>query len=210
MPSHPVVAVIPVKSLAQAKGRLAEAVPPAERAAVTLRMLSGVIAQLAGTPEVTSWAVVSRDDEVLSLAKRLGGEGLAETGANLNSALEQGRAWALSQGAERLLVIPGDVPLLRSQDLADILALLEGTGVVIAPSQDLGTNVLLLSPPNAIPFRFGPLSSERHREEAEAQGLTVHVLQRATLAFDVDNPADYYHYLEMNQPLPLRGPGMSL
>ena len=53
-----------------------------------------------------------------------------------------------------------------------------------------GTNVMAL--PTGIGFRFsyGPGSFARHRAEAERIGISVRILDRPDLAWDVDEPAD--------------------
>ncbi|MDE3076223.1 MAG: 2-phospho-L-lactate guanylyltransferase, partial [Chloroflexota bacterium] len=144
-----IFAAVPVKSLARAKSRLARELDQPDRRAVTLDMVRAVLAQLAASPDVVSFVVVSRDRDVLELSRRSGGEALRETGEGLNAALEQARAWSLSRTAESLLVLPGDIPLIQAADLADLIALGDVHEVVIAPANDLGTNALLLRPPDA-------------------------------------------------------------
>src|SRR6476469_2328366 len=66
---------------------------------------------------------------------------------------------AVAAGIERVLLVPGDVPLLVPEELD---ALLEGaadehTQVVIVPDRHQeGTNALVLCPPDAIEPSFGP------------------------------------------------------
>jgi 2-phospho-L-lactate guanylyltransferase len=58
-----------------------------------------------------------------------------------------------------------------------------------------------MRPPDAIPFRFGPGSAEKHRAEARQRGVAVHALETSTLAFDVDTPQDFYRYLAVEEGL---------
>jgi 2-phospho-L-lactate guanylyltransferase len=63
--------------------------------------------------------------------------------------------------------------------------------VTICPAaEDGGTNALLLSPPTAIPFLYGPDSAARHKAAAEAAGVPVRVVNIAGFARDVDSPED--------------------
>jgi 2-phospho-L-lactate guanylyltransferase len=69
-------------------------------------------------------------------------------------------------------------------------------GVAIAPDRrGTGTNGLALHPPNAIPFRFGADSFAAHQEAAHAADLSVAVVQRRGLAFDLDTPDDLHEWL---------------
>ncbi|MGH2364735.1 MAG: 2-phospho-L-lactate guanylyltransferase [Chloroflexota bacterium] len=197
-----VAALVPVKSLAAAKSRLANELPPTQRSAVTLAMLRAVLEQLTLTPGIDALATISRDDDVAAVARELGSASLREQPGGLNPALEQGRAWARELGAGALLVVPGDVPLARASDFGAVLAALahmQGPGVALTPSADGGTNALLLRPPELIPFRFGPDSAALHQQEAERRGVAVALVPRPRLAFDVDSPADYQRYLALER-----------
>ncbi|MBV8084357.1 MAG: 2-phospho-L-lactate guanylyltransferase [Chloroflexi bacterium] len=194
MTSH-IVAVIPAKRLADAKSRLADALAPDERSALSLRMLLAVARTIATAPEIRAWAIVSAAPEALAVAQALGGQPIEEPQEGLNVALQLGREWALAQGATGLLVVPSDVPLLTAADISAVAAAAPQADVVIAPSNDEGTNALLLQPPDAIPFRFGRRSAAYHRFEATKRGLRVQFVHSPTLAFDVDTPDDCAAYL---------------
>lgn len=185
------VALIPAKSLAEAKSRLAPALDPDERAAVALTMLRTVARAAVQAISIEAAAVISHDHRALVVADELGAQPLSEHGQGLNHALYLGRRWALEQvKADALLVILSDLPDLTSADLDELLMLDNRAAVVIAPSKDGGTNALLLRPPDAIPFRFGPDSAAKHAREARQRGLAVKLLRRPRLAFDVDTPDD--------------------
>ena len=190
------VALLPAKRLAFAKSRLAGRLSEAERASLSLEMLRAVAKRLAACPDIAAWAVVSADEQALLIAAALGGEQVLEPHSGLNVALDLGRHWALDMGAESLLVVPSDVPLISEGDVAGLVQRSEQAEVVIAPSNDGGTNALLLRPPAAIPFRFGRRSAAHHRFEAERAGLGVSFVHSPTLSFDVDTPADYAAYME--------------
>jgi 2-phospho-L-lactate guanylyltransferase len=135
--------------------------------------------------------VVSRDDAVLDVAAAAGAATLTETGADLNLALRQGCDQARREGGDAVLILPADLPLLTVADI-DLLLVeaATGAGVVLAPSQDGGTNALFLRLPLPIPLCFGPNSFQRHQEVAAAAGLTTTVCTTPSLAFDLDRPED--------------------
>ena len=85
-----------------------------------------------------------------------------------------------------MLVIPGDLPHLRLSSIRELVCLAVPCGVVIAPDRrELGTNALLVTPPDVIPFCFGPDSFRQHLAAAEAAGVTLIVVRSLDLAMDV-------------------------
>jgi 2-phospho-L-lactate guanylyltransferase len=129
----------------------------------------------------------------LDLARRQGATALAESESGLNAALNQAREWALARGAQVVLVLPADLPRLTSGDIMTMLDLArEPRCVVIAPdARGEGTNALLLRPPDALNFAFGPQSFYEHCAQAETSQLALHIYRSSTVALDLDTPADW-------------------
>jgi 2-phospho-L-lactate guanylyltransferase len=182
------IVAIPVKALARAKSRLAPALSPLERGALTLAMLEDV---LDATQEVPGWEtwVVSPDEVALEIAARRGARAVPEEKPPLSGAIRQVEALAKERGADALAIVPGDLPLVTPDALTEALRTLGA--VVLARSVDgSGTSFLLRRPPRAIPARFGPDSFRRHVDAAGAKGLPVAVVERRELSFDLDRPGD--------------------
>jgi len=180
--------VLPVKSLDEAKARLASALEPLERAALTLAMLEDALDATLAVPGWSTW-VVSPDEAVLEVARSRGAEILVEEAPPLAAALEQADAEALGRGADALAVLLPDTPLLTRAALTRALHVLGP--VVVAPSIDhRGTNLLVRRPPTSIPARFGPASFRRHEAVAAERGLPIAVVESPELAFDLDTPDD--------------------
>ncbi len=189
--SADVFAVVPVKDLRGTKSRLEPVMDPLARAGLTLYMMGRVVRALldAGVGGV---CVVSPDGIVLEEAQGRGATPLVQKSRGLNPALDEGRAWAVEQGAAALLVMPADLPLL---DPEDVRALLGAAGdppsVTISPDGvRSGTNALLMRPPDAMPFAFGIGSFEAHLSAAHERGLDVTICERSHLAFDLDTAGD--------------------
>ena len=109
----------------------------------------------------------------------------------LNAALERAAASLETRGAEGLLVVPGDLPRLSRESIESALSLLSVPGMVIAPDRrERGTNLLLLAPPNLLPFHFGRASFERFLKAAVRRDLEPVVFRSTDVAGDVDVPAD--------------------
>ena len=100
---------------------------------------------------------------------------------------------ALAAGYERVLLIPGDTPMLDPVEIDALLARAEDDGmqVVIVPDRHgTGTNALLITPPDAFEPSFGPESLQRHLNHAQEAGLGHSVEEVSSLLYDVDTPDD--------------------
>ena len=194
-----VVALVPVRGLDGGKTRLAGELPPETRAALTRRMLRGVVRAALASGVVDTVVVVSPDPAALALAATLG-EAVAPlrqdpAAPGLNAAVGAGRDWALARGAAALLVLFGDLPLLVAADVRHMLA--AEAPLVLAPDRHgVGTNALLLrldADPAAAArfvFRFGAGSYARHAAEGTRLGLLTATSIAPGTAFDLDTPAD--------------------
>ena len=196
MPSHITYAIIPVKPLRRAKSRLARALKAPTRAALVRSLFSRTLDVIAQTPRVDGVIVVSRDLTILELARQREAITLMESDSGLNPALTQAAQWAAQHHARAVIVIPVDLPLITSTDLDAVIDRgQEERCIVIAPDRpEEGTNVLLVRPPDAIHYSYGPASFTAHRAQASEHGLIVHEYRSPTTAFDIDVPDDLALY----------------
>jgi 2-phospho-L-lactate guanylyltransferase len=183
-------AIIPIKSLQNAKTRLASVLSPAERADLARDMLLHVVDTLIGSSAIERIAIISQEPAELDLPPSV--TVLPQTLPGLNNLLEQGREWATSNGAEALLTIFADLPLLTTGDISRIVELGVQPGtVVLGPDRhNCGTNALLSHPPELARFAFGPSSLDAHLALAQAAGATVHLFNAPGLALDIDTLDD--------------------
>ena len=187
-----IAAVVPVKRLDEAKGRLAALLAPDERRRLALAMLEDVLRAVQAVPRVDLVAVVSPDGDALARASALGAETIEERPLvrGVNQALAQAARTLVDRGADALLVIAADIPTALPADIEALIDALPGRGIAICPTEDRGTGALALRPPDVIPFRYGRHSSVVHKREAVARGLPARVVRLASLAHDVDEPGD--------------------
>jgi 2-phospho-L-lactate/phosphoenolpyruvate guanylyltransferase len=177
-----------------AKSRMAGALSADQRRRLALAMLADVVAvchRVYGT--VGTLAVVDQP-AARAVAVRGGAIAIADPGTgDMNAAVAVGLAAARQRGAGTVLVVPGDIPLISTDDLQ---ALLDSAGaapraVVVGSSHDgQGTNALLLRPPDVITPAFGPPSVGRHVQMALTAGAHTVVRAGLGLALDIDTPDD--------------------
>ncbi|MFT5393827.1 MAG: 2-phospho-L-lactate guanylyltransferase [Gammaproteobacteria bacterium] len=188
-------AVIPAKALSQGKTRLASVLSPENREALNRSFLTRTINVVSQTARLAGIVVVSSDPKALELARTLGVHSLMENEpVGLNHALTLAAKWATEHGASHIMTVSTDLPCLEATDLEAVLgeALDIGAPVVsIAPDEpEQGTNVLVMGPPGAITYAYGPGSYEKHCASAACAGATLRVIRRPGLLFDVDSPED--------------------
>jgi 2-phospho-L-lactate guanylyltransferase len=185
-------AILPVKRFAHAKQRLGASIADELRLELAEAMVADVLRTLEQTRAIERTIVVTREADVARTALEQGAlvvEDRLERGQS--AAVTLGIERALAAGMERILCVPGDCPALDSAELEELLAGASQSEVVIVPDRHgLGTNGLLLAPPDAIPPGFGPGSCERHRAAARAAGVPCRVERPASLLLDVDTSAD--------------------
>ena len=185
-------ALIPVKPGHRAKDRLRPALNRRARRALTGAMLRDVLGCLLDAALFVSVTVVTRDRVLRRTLRRMGVHTvLPPPGVRgLNAELAWSAARPEVAQADRLLVLPGDVPGVRVSELFRLVLPPLERGVRLVPSPDGGTNALLTVPPAVIPFRFGPESAARHRRAAEQAGVHLESIPLPSLASDIDQPQD--------------------
>jgi 2-phospho-L-lactate guanylyltransferase len=73
--------------------------------------------------------------------------------------------------------------------------------VVLVPNRDdLGTNAVVLSPPDCLPLQFGYDSFQRHLRLAAERQLVVEVRRLPRVALDIDEPADLALFAAQHHP----------
>lgn len=178
----PILAGVPVKSFSAAKKRLAAAIAPEARIALSQEMARRtctLLAEAGARP-----LVLAADIQVARWAKELALEVMLDQGSDLNQAARA--AVAVASGRPWLL-IHADLPLLDSEVIAGLLAAIDAGRAVIAASRDGGTPAIGASL-NTFAFSYGPSSYHRHLQLLAPADPTVVIDPR--LAIDLDEPSD--------------------
>lgn len=199
-----VVGLIPVKTFRNAKQRLSPLLGAADREILAETMFRDVLGEVVKARGLAATYVVTGNDKVAEITAELGAEVIrepAETGET--GAVDFARLELKSRGCEAVLIIPGDMPLVRSQDIEQVLAQVPADAkppfALLVPSHDrLGTNALVLAPPDLIKLRFGYDSFTFHMSQVTAQGLPMRFVENEAIALDIDEPKDLERFLAYN------------
>lgn len=191
--------IVPVKETRGAKQRLAPVLSAALRQALALAMLEDVLTAVSGVAGLGGAILVTIDPDAIRLAAGYGAETIAEGADDGHTgAVTAGARHLIAQGRGTMLTLPGDLPLVTADEIERLIALHRpAPSFTIAPAHDeQGSNAILMSPPLAVPLRFGEDSYFPHLDAARACGIKPQVLRLPGIAFDIDNPQDLHHFAQ--------------
>lgn len=196
--------LIPAKGSANAKQRLSSLLSGIQRSILAEAMLKDVLRQIVLVHGLEAIFVVTGDGRVADIAYSMGGHILWEDEERGETAAVEFALREMKQaGVRSALVVPADIPLVHSSDIQQILSHTAARDpslpfALLVPSHDhMGTNGLLLSPPDLIPLRFGYDSFSYHLSQVAARGLTPLVLENERIGLDIDEPKDLERYLSL-------------
>lgn len=195
-------AVVPVKELQGAKQRLAAFLSPRERHHLAITMLEEVLEALAGARRLAGIALVTLDSHATSLAAARGWRVITEGAREGHTgSVDAGRHLLAAEGCPGILTLPADVPCATPAEIDAVLAAHgPDPAFTIVPAHDeQGSNAIVVSPPLAVPLRFGDNSYFPHLDAARAAGITPRVIRQPGLAMDIDHPADLATFLRLER-----------
>jgi 2-phospho-L-lactate guanylyltransferase len=186
-------ALLPTKSLAFAKSRLAPFLSEADRRALSYAMFHDVLDCLCRARHVEKVAVVTADPLLLELARSRAALAIDETTPRgLNAAAALGTRRCVEEGATSVLIVLSDLPLVTAEEIDLLYGDLPDTPHVrVARSHDgLGTNGLLRTPAEVISTRFGGRSFHDHVAAAVDADISHSEVDLPGLSFDIDTIDD--------------------
>jgi 2-phospho-L-lactate guanylyltransferase len=192
-------AVLPLKPFDDAKERLATGLDPGQRRLIAEAMARDVVATLGRCAGVDEVVVVSAEPKAATIAGEVASAVLPDQRTGHSDAAALGVAWAIEHGCDRVVLVPGDCPLLDATELDDLVDRCRDQRIELAVVPDRmgsGTNALVISPPAAIRPAFGPGSRERHLALGLAAGLRTAEIDVPTLALDLDTAEDLLELAE--------------
>ena len=184
------ILLIPVKSLSTAKQRLANALTQSQRSQLAEAMLRDVMTAASGVLGRIDVALVTGDTRAQQLAREFSFSVIEDTrNESETAAIEMATAWCEQQGYDTTIVVPGDIPLITSDELHRVLDSAPAAGAVFVPAYDRrGSNCILRRPASLIPLRFGNDSFLPHCEAMRKTGKELIILEMPGIGLDIDNP----------------------
>ncbi len=184
--------VVLVKDFGDAKQRLGPALNAQKRRALAKRNAKRAIEAAAAA---SNRLVVAGSEEVADVARRVGAEVFVEPRQEgQNPAARRGIQQALARGAEAVLLLSSDLPLVDQDAVRGMLeaaAATTGPVAIAAPAIGRGgTNALYLRPAGVIGLHFGGDSLAQFRRDAEARGVPFLLHESSAFALDLDEPLD--------------------
>lgn len=190
-------AIIPVKPLNRAKSRLAGVLSPEQRYELAHMMLQRVLTVVMDVPLIAGTLIISRDTQVLGIARDFGATTLQETTPlALNSALQRATQVLRLRHADAVLVLPADLPFITRDALIELIESAPDSPALVltTDTHNDGTNAMLVSPPGLFDYMYGEGSFERHRVAARLAGAEVVTYDSDALQLDIDVPEDLDEY----------------
>jgi 2-phospho-L-lactate guanylyltransferase len=102
--------------------------------------------------------------------------------------------------------MPGDIPRLSSAEITATLAAHRvAPAFTIVPAHDhLGSNMIVCSPPDVVPLRFGEDSFYPHLDAARNRGIEPLIVLQPGIGMDIDHPVDLLAFLRLSPAVPTR------
>ena len=137
-------------------------------------MLEDVLDAVSAVRELAGLLVVTVDPVATALAGRYGARIVAEGARDGHTgAVAAAQRLLRREGEAGMMTMPGDIPRLSSAEIAETLAAHRpAPAFTIVPAHDdLGSNMIICSPPDVVPLRFGENSFYPHLDAARARGI---------------------------------------
>ena len=184
-------AIVPVKGLSVANGRLNGILSADERNRLAEALFLDLIVKLPRSRCVDDVLIVTADESIARQARWFGHMVLVEDSDEGHSeAATAGARAAMVEGAGRVAMLPVDCPMLDIEELDARIGRSPRTVLIVPDRHDTGTNALVLTPPDVFMPAFGADSCARHVSRARASGISFALEKIESMAMDLDTPED--------------------
>jgi 2-phospho-L-lactate/phosphoenolpyruvate guanylyltransferase len=185
-------AILPVKGLSVANGRLDGLLSADERKRLAEALFLDLIVKLPRSRCIDDLLIVTADDSIARQARWFGHMLLVqEADEGHAEAASAGARAALAEGADRVVMLAVDCPMLDIDELDAHVGHSPRTALIVPDHHGTGTNALLLTPPDLFEPAFGPDSCARHVSRARASGISFALEEIESIAIDLDTPQDF-------------------
>jgi 2-phospho-L-lactate guanylyltransferase len=185
-------AIVPVKGLSIANGRLDGTLTQDERNQLAEALFLDLIVKLPRSRCIDDVLIVTADASIARQARWFGHQVLVQDADEGHSeAAAAGARAAMAEGAKRVAMLPVDCPMLDTDELDAHIGRSPRTVLIIPDRHGTGTNGLVLAPPDVFAPAFGPDSCARHVSRARGSGISFALEAVESMGLDLDTPEDY-------------------
>jgi 2-phospho-L-lactate/phosphoenolpyruvate guanylyltransferase len=185
-------AIVPVKGLSVANGRLDGVLSAQERNSLAEALFLDLIVKLPRSRSIDDVMVVTADESIARQVRWFGHKVLLQESDDGHSeAAAAGARAAMAEGAQRVAMLPVDCPMLETDELDAHIGRSPRTVLIIPDRHGTGTNGLVLAPPDVFLPAFGPDSCSRHVSRARASGISFALEEVESMGIDLDTPQDF-------------------
>jgi 2-phospho-L-lactate/phosphoenolpyruvate guanylyltransferase len=185
-------AIVPVKGLSVANGRLDGTLSGEERTRLAEALFLDLIVKLPRSRCIDDILIVTAEESIARQARWFGHKALLQKSDEGHSeAAVAGARAAMAEGAQRVAMLPVDCPTLDTEELDAHIGRSPRTVLIVPDRHGTGTNALVLAPPDIFLPAFGPESCARHVSRARAAGISFALEEVESIAMDLDTPEDF-------------------
>lgn len=192
-----ILITIPLKNLNFTKTRLNKLLSLNERKKLTTFLLLQLINKIENLKKdinkIIDIALITSNDIVTSFLTENKILIISDNGSkSLSESLGIAKKFAIEKQYKALCFFPSDLENPNEKDLRKfIFPDINFNELRICPSNNFGTNALLISPIIDFEFKFGKNSFHKHIEIARKLKLETTILKLDSLSFDIDQPEDF-------------------
>ncbi|NDB33264.1 MAG: 2-phospho-L-lactate guanylyltransferase [Nitrososphaeria archaeon] len=184
-----IASIIPVKTFSRAKSRLGLSQEKTEELCKV--MLEEVLSAISKS-QISKTIIISKDEAAFEIAKKYDTIQIFEEKENgVNAAVALSEKYLLGNNFDASIVFPQDIPLIRPQDIDELIKLQKTPQVIVVPSRKFdGTNALLRSPIDIMETHYDEDSYKIHLSTAKSKNIPVTFALISRIMWDVDDKSD--------------------
>jgi len=184
-----IAAIIPVKTFSKAKSRLGLSQEKTEQ--LCKIMLDEVLSAISQS-QISKTIIISKDESALEIAKKCNTVPIFEEKENgVNAAVALAEKYLVDNNFDASVVFPQDIPLIRPQDIDELLKYQKTPQLIVVPSRKFdGTNALFRSPINVMETHYDEDSYKIHLTTAKSRNIPTSFVLISRIMLDVDDQSD--------------------
>ena len=193
-------AIIPVKTFSKAKTRLGLSQEKTEK--ICEIMLEEILHTLSISPHIDQVIIVTKDKKALEISQKYDVVSITDTDeSGVNNAVSLADEYLLKNNFGASIVVPQDIPYMKTQDIEFILKFKSDSNfVIVVPSRRFdGTNAPVRMPVNIMKTHYDEDSYKIHMSTAREITRDASLVFAKRIMWDVDNLEDLQILLDHDE-----------